>query len=361
MSDVRIVHVNAYFHPYRGGIEWRIYHLGRRLARRHEVHVVTSQLPGTLPEEQLDGLVVHRLPSKFWNFYNPPMVRSHGLERQLAELAPDLVDFHYRWAPSYVRAIRPLLGRVPVVFTWHNIFGEGLGFLRLPSFLNDLWVLRWVRRCDHVVCVSDYVRTQLLAHGLPGECCRTIPGGIEPSPTPSNVEEPYALFLGRLVSSKGLDVLLRAARKTSVSIRIAGSGPQRRALERAARRWNLTKQVHLLGAVSEEEKRRLLDRCEFFVLPSRQEAFGLVLLEAMDRGKVPVASQVGGIPEIVGGAGKLVPPGDPQALARALNELHDDPALRAELGAEAFRRAKQFDWDALAARTEALYAELLPR
>lgn len=358
---MRIVHVNAFFHPYRGGIEWRIYHLGRRLARRHEVHVVTSQLPGTPAEERLDGLVIHRVPSRYWNIYNPPMVRSEGLEQQLAALEPDLVEFHYRWAPSYVRALRRFLGRVPVVFMYHNTFGEGLGLLRLPSWLNDLWGLRWIRRCDRVVCVSEYVRAQLLAQGVPPEKCSIIPSGIEPSAAPSKLEEPFALFLGRLVASKGLDVLLRAARRTSVPIRIAGSGPRKRNLERAVHRWNLAEQVRFLGAVSEDEKRSLLDGCEFFLLPSRQEAFGLVLLEAMDRGKAPVATRVGGIPEIVGDAGRLVPSGDAEALARALTELHEDRALRARLGAAAFQRAKQFDWDVLAARTEALYAELLPR
>jgi len=361
VTSVRIVHVNPFFHPYRGGIEWRIYHIGRRLARRHEVHVVTSQLPGTLPEERIDGLQVHRVPSHYWQVYNPPMVWSEGLERQLAALSPDVIEFHYRWARSYLRALRAFAGRVPVVFMYHNTFGEGVGLLRLPSWLNDLWVLRWVRRCDRIVCVSEHVRTQLLRHGVAPERSRTIPSGIEPSPAPATSEEPYALFLGRLVAPKGLEVLLRAARLTSLPIRIAGSGPMQARLERMVRRWELSRRVEVLGRVSEEEKRQLLDRCELFVLPSHQEAFGLVLLEAMDRGKPPVASQVGGIPEIVGEAGRLVPAGNPEALARALTELHRDPALRQRLGAAAFARAKQFDWDGLAERTEAVYAELMPR
>src|SRR5512145_1928630 len=113
---LRIVQVNAYHYPYRGGIEHRIHHVSKRLAKKHEVIVLTSQLPNSSPEEEIDGYRVVRLPSKYYNIYNPPYVATPGLLEKLAELEPDIADFHYRWAPTYNKAARKYSGKK--VFTF---------------------------------------------------------------------------------------------------------------------------------------------------------------------------------------------------------------------------------------------------
>jgi starch synthase len=107
---------------------------------------------------------------------------------------------------------------------------------------------------------------------------------------------------------------------------------------------------------------QLLSHATVFVCPSLYEPLGIVNLEAMACGTAVVGSQVGGIPEVVvdGETGLLVPPGDPAALAAALNALVLDPARAAAMGAAGRKRAvAEFGWDAIAAQTVQLYDSLL--
>ena len=106
---------------------------------------------------------------------------------------------------------------------------------------------------------------------------------------------------------------------------------------------------------------QLLTNALIFVCPSVYEPLGIVNLEAMACGTAVVGSRVGGIPEVVddGVTGLLVPPNDPASLADAMNALLHDPMRAAEMGSAGRERAvAEFSWDAVAAQTAALYAEL---
>ena len=152
---MRIVHLNPYHYPYMGGIEHRIHHLCKRLALRHEVVVVTSRLPGTKEREIISGYEVVRLPSRFIDIYNPPYVSTKGVLETLQSIDPDIVDFHYRWSPSYTKDVVRYPGAK--VHTSHNVFGEGVGLVRHLSYLNDVsfrrkvgcfWLLTANKRLD---------------------------------------------------------------------------------------------------------------------------------------------------------------------------------------------------------------------
>lgn len=107
---MRVVLLNPFHYPYMGGIEHRLHEVSCRLASKHEMIVLTSQLPGTPEEEERDGYRIVRLPSKFTDIYNPPFVTTPGVLEALEGLDPDVVDFHYRWAPSYNKAIKRYRG-----------------------------------------------------------------------------------------------------------------------------------------------------------------------------------------------------------------------------------------------------------
>ncbi|KXB03759.1 hypothetical protein AKJ47_01650, partial [candidate division MSBL1 archaeon SCGC-AAA261G05] len=202
--------VNAFFHPYDGGIERRIKAIGKRLSNNHEINVITSQLPETKPFEIIDGVEVHRLPSRYLQIYNPPMVFTQGIKEKIQELKPDLIHFHYRWSLEYTRAIASFLGDIPVAFTWHNGFGEGVGWQRPLSLLNDEVFKHYLaKKCDKVICVSNHLKRQLLGHGLPDEILQVIYNGIDPKEV-SQEEDDFILYVGRLVKTKGLDILAKA-------------------------------------------------------------------------------------------------------------------------------------------------------
>jgi glycosyltransferase involved in cell wall biosynthesis len=170
------------------------------------------------------------------------------------------------------------------------------------------------------------------------------------------------LCLARLHKRKGIDVLLRALGGMSARPRlwIAGDGPERGALEALAHETGVDAQVQFLGMRSDAAD--LLAGCDVFVVPSRSEGLGVVALEAMAAARPVVASAVGGLAHAVveGRTGLLVSPEDPDALARALARVIEDPALRESLGdAGPGRVAEGFLAEQMVEAYESLYFEVL--
>jgi len=353
---VRIVEVNAFHYPFIGGIENRLHHVCRRLGKEHEVFVLTSRLPGTEEREEMDNYTVIRLPSRYLNIYNPPYVRISRVREALDELAPDIVDLHYRWAGSLTKGVLGYDG--PKVYTCHNTLGEGVGLTHYASELNDRMFLRHLDQFDRVVCVSDYMKRDVAARGFSEDRLQTIYNGVD-IPEAACMDGDYILSLGRLVRLKGLDTLIKAMQRTECQLRICGEGPERRNLEKLSQRLGLTDRIDFMGWISEEEKRRMLCECRMFAIPSLHEAYGMVAAEAMSYGKPVLASNTGGLPEVVGDAGILVPPQDEKALAEAINALDHDAEKRLTLGRAARERMRAFSWDEVARRTAVLYSELV--
>jgi len=361
---MKLCMVTPYFHPYMGGIERRIYEVGKRLAKRHEVYVVTGQLPGTPEQEELDGIRIERLSSRLLNVYNPPLMISKGLGKRIASIEPDIVDFHYRWAPDYTISMSKVTERYPCAFTFHNSFGEGSELQQPISHLNDLLFMRTLKRYRHIICVSRFVKDDLVKHGLSEDMASVIYNGIDPIEIQGASDMGYALFVGRIVKTKGLEYLLDAlkilkGRSADVKVKIAGEGPALASLKKQAGRLDVLDTVEFLGHVSDEEKERLLAGCRLFVLPSTFESFGIVLLEAMRWGKPVVASRTGGVPEVVGDAGTLVEPKNKQALASALDRMWGDSAFRQEAGKRALARLEHFSWDDISLKLEQRYEDIL--
>jgi glycosyltransferase involved in cell wall biosynthesis len=249
---MRIVEVNPFHYPFLGGIEHRVHHISKRLAKKHEMIVLTSQLEGTSKEEVIDGYRVVRLPSRYIDIYNPPYVSTKGLMEALKGLEPDLVDFHYRWAPDYNKIARSWPGKK--VFTFHNTFGEGVGLTRLPSLVNDQMLKRHLKKFPKVICVSEFVKKDLDRRGFDPKRTVAIPNGIEiPCAAPPK-EEDFILFMGRLVNTKGLEYLVKAMRSVDSKLIICGGGPLQDKLQRQIEKNGLHGKVELTGRVCEERK-----------------------------------------------------------------------------------------------------------
>ncbi len=284
---MKIVQLNPYHYPYNGGIEHRIHHISRRLAKDHEVFVLTSRLPGTEERETIDGYTVVRLPSRYLNIYNPPVVWSHGVLDALRKIGPDVVDYHYRWARSYNTAMKRYDGGK--VFTFHNTFGEGTGAGRALSVLNDSLFLRSIERYDKIICVSEFVERDLIKRGVPSELMSVVPAGVEPISMPTS-DDGFILFVGRLVRTKGLSYLIDSMKMVDSKLIICGSGPEEARLRHQIAVNGLDNKVELRGRVDEQEKMRLMASCSVFVMPSTWESYGLAVVEAMALEKPIVAS-----------------------------------------------------------------------
>ncbi|MCS6927746.1 MAG: glycosyltransferase, partial [Candidatus Binatia bacterium] len=158
---------------------------------------------------------------------------------------------------------------------------------------------------------------------------------------------PTVVCTGRLVWEKGVDVLVRAFAEvvthlSEARLLIVGEGPERQSLEKLITTLGLSSRVALLGYMPRDEAERVCATAWVQAVPSRwAEPFGLVAAEALMRGTTVVASNIGGLAEVVqdGQTGLLVPPGDVDALAEALLRLLRDRELAEQLGRAGRRRA----------------------
>jgi glycosyltransferase involved in cell wall biosynthesis len=258
------------------------------------------------------------------------------------------------------------LGRVPIrIYTVH---GWSFTAHRGASATPYRWAERLLRPLTTVtVCVAESERRA----GLETKTCDeattiVIHNGVDLPDTkvPEARAGPYRVVtVGRLQAPKDVVTLVRALAglpRGAYEAVIVGEGPDRPGVESEIRRLGLESLVELAGARNDVAE--LLAKADLFVLSSRSEGLPLSILEAMAAGLPVVATNVGGVPELVveGETGFLVPPGDPKSLADAIARLLDDPALRRRLGAAGRARvAERFDLESARRAHLDLYDSLL--
>jgi glycosyltransferase involved in cell wall biosynthesis len=232
------------------------------------------------------------------------------------------------------------------------------------------------RALDRIVCISEAVRAQLLADGVPPDKLVVIPSGVDTRRfagvrPPPHFRRSLGIPSGHLVigtvaalaDHKDYPTLLRAARivldtEPDISFVAVGDGPLHREIMALARELGLGKRFLFTGF--REDIGSFLKSFDVFVLASKTEGMGTSVLDAQALGLPVAACRAGGIPEIVADheTGLLVPPGDPAALAAALLELAHDPDLRAKLGAQAKRSVQEHDVSRTVDAHLALYRSL---
>jgi glycosyltransferase involved in cell wall biosynthesis len=217
------------------------------------------------------------------------------------------------------------------------------------------------------ICVSENERRAgLAARACSAERSVVIHNAVDVAAAPRarpDAGTPRILVVGRLKAPKDFVTIVRALAELapgSFTLQVAGSGPDRPALENELRRLGLGGAVEFLG--DRADVPRLLAAAHVFALSSRSEGFPVSILEAMAAGVPVVASAVGGVPEAVvdGETGILVPPGDPSALASGLQRLLGSAELRARFGSAGRARAEElFDLPAFHRAHVSLYQMLL--
>jgi starch synthase len=361
-----------------GGAGVHVAYLARELAALVDltVHCQGADRPGAVAHRPWDHLAGA----------NPALgVMSADLSMAAAAGPADVVHSH-TWYANLAGHLASLLYGVPHVVTVHSL--EPLRPWKAEQLGGGYALSSWCERvaveaAAAVIAVSAGMRSDVLGvyPAVAPDRVRVIRNGIDtaeyaPDPATDVLDKygvdqarPAVIFVGRITRQKGVPVLLRAAAALDPSAQLVLCAGQPDTPELAAEVEGLVAELRAARSgviwIPEMLPKRaviqLLTHASVFACPSLYEPLGIVNLEAMACGTAVVASAVGGIPEVVsdGETGLLVPPDDPDALAAGLNALIGDPGRAAALGRAGRERAvAEFGWQAVAAQTAALYAEL---
>jgi len=372
---MRVALVASSYLPRFGGVEEHVFHLSRHLrARGHDVAVWSVDQGDVVPVLD-DGHLLRYLPTPL------PNRSLGGMARWLAALpaarsawrdafaqdAPEVVvtqcfGSNGPWATALARRTG-----VPLVYANH-----GETFMDAHDSFSTSRLLRRsfttaLNEASAVTSCSTYAAADLDRFG-PHSTVTIVGNGIEPEllpePLPLALPPRYLAGVGRLVENKGFDVLLDAYARSwtglqDVGLVIAGDGPERAALEARARDLGIAAHVTFTGPLRRGQVRTLLDGALAQVVPSRVEAFGIVILEGWRSGIPVLTTNVGGPADFIadGVDGLLFDPVDATQLASLITRVATDSSLRARLSANGRRTVAGYTWD----RVTDAYEQVLHR
>lgn len=377
----RLLLVTPYYTPHLGGVERYVESLARELRRQTgwTITIATSGEAGLRKATvtTTDGITVYRLPWTRRLSNTPVSLSWPGLLNEiLVRERPTLVNAHAP-VPGLADLAARLCRTCPFVLTYHTgpMTKDRLGHELLVRGYQRYVLPRTVRRAAAVITASDYVREHLPA--TPRGPVVTIHPGVDLDRfTPPDREQAgtpaRALFVGsldRAARYKDLPNLLRALRllKTGgleIPLTVAGDGDARRDHEVLARSLGLGSQVRFAGTLTGGALVTAYQESTVTVLPTLFESFATVLAEAMACGRPVIASDTGGVPELVrhGTNGLLVPPGDTRKLADAMETLGTDTELYRRLADGARTTATaHLDWRHQARTTADLFGQVVGR
>jgi glycosyltransferase involved in cell wall biosynthesis len=380
-----------------------VYDLSRRLVESgSEVVVLAPHCPGAKRYEIMDGMKVYRFPYFLPERYQvlayggglvPNLIRSALARAQLpllvaAELFAALyiakkegiqiIHAHWLLPQGLVGVIVGKICRIPRITIVH---GADVGITRRSKLLNAL-AYYVISNSDRVVANSNYILSAVLSiNEKKTDRVEVIPMGVDanrfavernPLLLKRYGAEQLIFSIGRLIDWKGMEYLIMAMptvvkQYPSARLVIGGTGPEGKKLSALARQLNLEQTVFLVGGIPPQELPSYFASADVFVLPSVQldgqtEALGVVLIEAMAAGIPVVASNVGGIPDIVqdGYNGFLTSDKSPAELSDRIIRLLEDSETANRFRMNGRRTvAQRFQWEQIASKFAAMNDQLL--
>ena len=372
-----------------GGLARHVRKLSENLvAQGVDVHVLTRGHEESPAEEEIRGVVVHRVrepdrPRELAEFVT-------WVEHMNADMLAAGVELGDRFTFDVVHGHDWLVAvagdhlakrfRCPLAVTIHATeYGRHQGWVDKHPQSHIHGVERWMaNRADRVITCSAYMREHVAdIYGLEEERIRVIPNGIDPSELIPVADldslrrrfaEPHerlVLLVGRLVYEKGFQLALEALpglieRLADVRFVVAGSGTHEQELRAQANELGLDGHGTFLGWIGDDVLHSLYRIADLCVVPSIYEPFGLVALEAMASGCPCLVADTGGLREVVPNedVGLRFRSRDPASLARMAERILTDADLRERLVTEATEHVLGFDWADVAEQAAAVYEDL---
>lgn len=381
--------LNPFFYPYKGGTEKVLFEVYRRLAKKHNVTVLTSGKRGTRQDsaEDIEGIEVVRLKSAHIRIPVAPLpfVAATGLNRMIKRLRCEIYHINNRYQYFYdnVAAIRKVDGRIAL--TIHNSLPVGIDSVvdSLGLAYDMAWGRALMREADLITGISENAiamtvprrerwKTHLVYNGVDHNVFRPmkrdskeVAGVVRELGGTCESNEANIVTNGRLIEQKGQVYLLRALAELvreghELGLLVMGRGPLEDSLRREALSLGLMDRFWIRSGIEERALPFYYNMGDAFVLPSLYEPASLVILEAMSCAVPSIASRVGGLPEMMDGYGLYAKPRSVEDIkARILYALEN--RKRMESLARRGRKfiIKRHDWDDIAKRYEELFLKTL--
>lgn len=363
---MKIALVVHFFPPkYLSGTEIATLNIAKNLAQRgHEVHVITWLDAGFPRDGRQDGFYVHRVFGKNIRYLTPVLFWFKIL-LCLRSIHPDIV---------HIQNIR--LG-IPAFFskkffnTPYVIYARGSENIHHLSFFHSYMLKLTVSNANKVLVLTQDMKDNLKS--IYNGDIVVIPNGIDlnlfnnlSKHETLEVTTKSIIFIGRLLPIKGLEYLLRAMeiihhQNNNILLILVGDGTQRKFLEGMIKELLLEKVVIFKGTIQNTEVPHQLSQADVFVLPSLSEGFPNVILEAMAAGLPIVATNVGGLAEIIKDKenGYLVEPKNPEQLAQKLLLILENPEIQKNMSYMNIQKAKEYSWESVACDLETIYSNTL--
>jgi glycosyltransferase involved in cell wall biosynthesis len=368
---VKVLHLGKFYPPAKGGMETILALICERTAQHVKNRVLVANTSSSTVEERHGSIEVTRVAA---------LTRIGAVAvcpRMPFDLAREEADIIVLHEPNPMALVAYFLARPKGrLIVWYH-----------SDVIRPSWRYRLFYRPFLRFALSRAVRIVVSSPALGASApelqdfqakCKVIPFGIEARSADAlgaivqrageirrDAGQSIVLFVGRLVAYKGVGVLLEALKGLNAVALIVGEGPLRARLEEQARELEVSDDVRFLGSVDDDELAALYRACNVFVLPSvtRQEAFGVVQLEAMAAGRPVVSTDLGtgvGWVNRNGETGYVVPPRDPRALREALARLLADANLQKSMGDAAAKRIRaEFTLERMIDDTLSLYREVV--
>jgi glycosyltransferase involved in cell wall biosynthesis len=385
MVQTRVCIVTHTFLPHVGGIEKVVYEESKRLMQKNYAPTVITNRIGTPKTYKVDGIPVECYESLNTGFrlgipYSIPTITSYPTFLKGIR-ASKIVHAHgHPYLTSLVAAKLAKQYGKPMVLTQHNTFIEYNNLFNEVERLNDLAVgTQNLKDADKIITVSNATKNYVLSLGAKPQKVEVVYNGVDLHkfrPIAGKQQEMrrklgipmdavVVLTVRRLVYKNGVDTLIEGAaaaikKNPRVVFLVVGKGPDMDSIKMQVEQLGIAKNFKLTGFVADEELQFYYNAADFFVLPSKSgEGLPLVALEAMACGLPVIATDVGGIREILMPQfGKLVPANQPEQLAEAVLEFAeiDFSVVKVELRA---RVEEKFGWDTNVERLVQIYEELI--
>lgn len=385
---MKVCFVTTNFPRYVGDSEGTfIWEAAHAIAKQgHQVRVIAQHWPGYPVREWMGDLEIIR--PQYWWPERKEILRNAGggipvmwkksplarLQMVIFVLVQSLtvVRFSYgfdvihaQWSLSAgIALLSRIMWRIPIIVTLH-----GSDIFQATKNKMILHVTNYIlHKCNRVIVVSKALKNYIFEKMTTSIDITVIPDGINTRKWHplNNKRGEFILYVGALTKNKGIEYLIKAmpeiiCRYPSFRLVIVGEGPERMHLEEMVIEVGLNKTaVTFTGPLPPDRVRQRMQQAKLFVLPSKSEGLGVVLLEALACGTPVVASKVGGIVDVISNeVGYLVPPSEPSALSKAICLMLDHELQWQQMSQSARDRSRNYDWEKISLHMIRVYQQAL--